>query len=75
MTEEEPHRWTHNICDRCWLERCEKREEVGRQPTRVMNSDLETCCYCQGPTSVGIYVRDDPKEIKCGEPTYTTTET
>ena len=50
--------WTHPICMNCW-----KRDKDGRTPTRVVDSDLEHCCFCGDVTQDGIYVRHDPTEI------------
>lgn len=48
------------MCAACWAVRFGEKE-----PVRVKGADVETCCYCGGPAGAGIYVRDDPKELRC----------
>lgn len=50
--------WTQPLCRACW-----DLAYPGRRPTRVIDSDLETCCVCGQPTSAGIYVRVDPATV------------
>ena len=58
--------WTHSMCGECWLERHLKFNADGtvafKPPARVLDAAKETCCFCGGPTRLGIYVRHDPKE-------------
>lgn len=52
--------WRHSICIGCW------ENKNGPQPPFELNSkETETCCYCGRSHSSGIFVRDDPKEVKC----------
>lgn len=51
--------WTHSICSECFKERYPDRE-----PVRVKYTPVEQCCFCGKPTSMGIYIRFDPKELK-----------
>jgi hypothetical protein len=53
---EAPHGWNHAICYSCWNKR-----KPGETPNRMIPSDLEPCCFCEGLTTAGIYVREDPK--------------
>ena len=57
---EEVSRWTHAICEDCWLER-----EPNKQPCQLTNAADESCCYCGKTTVAGIYVRGNPAETKC----------
>lgn len=43
------------MCDECW-----PVHRGDRAPVRVVEAEQETCCYCGGPTTSGIYVRDAP---------------
>lgn len=62
--------WTHAQCERCW---CDQQGEWTdddrlvslRQPTMVRSDDfdLRPCCFCGGPTFVGIFVRHDPAKL------------
>ena len=52
--------WTHNICWRCY-----KKQNPGVEPARVKSTEIETCCFCGKATKAGIYVRSDPKVLKC----------
>ena len=51
--------WTHAVCYPCW----EKR--FGYDPHKVLDGDPERCCFCGGRTCSGIYVRHDPRGLKC----------
>lgn len=53
--------WTHVICEVCWSKR-----EPGRVPHQVMDDDPQRCCFCGASTSAGIYVRENPTNLKCG---------
>jgi hypothetical protein len=54
--------WTHNICYDCW----HKEHEADDIPVRVRDCEPKQCCYCGRWTMEGIFVRDDPKMMKCG---------
>ncbi len=66
-------RWSHPICEACWIQREFVWETVVgpddktyeqlikiREPSKVLEPPLETCCFCNNLTLVGIYVREDP---------------
>lgn len=36
---------------------CYRLEYPGREPVRVIPSDVEVCCVCGQITTLGIYVR------------------
>ncbi len=55
------HGWTHPICWVCWV-----KMNPGRGPATLTNLGGGTCCFCGNETASGIYVRHDPKELKCG---------
>jgi hypothetical protein len=50
--------WTQPICAPCY-----DAWYPGRQPSRVIDADEETCCNCAAKTSDGIYVRVNPAEV------------
>ena len=54
-------RWNHNICIECW------NKKYGTQlPYRLIDDSIkEVCCYCGSENTDAIYVRDDPKSVKC----------
>ncbi len=54
--------WTHIICDDCWIKKFPDRE-----PVRLKTVEALICCFCGNPTISSIYVRHDPKELKCDE--------
>ena len=52
--------FNHSQCYHCW------RKERGRDiPVRVQNHEPERCCFCKRWTIEGIFVRKDPKEMRC----------
>lgn len=53
--------WTHALCQRCWDEL-----NPNRRPAEVADARKETCCSCELPTRSGIYVRREPKTLRCG---------
>ena len=71
--------WTHPCCEACWIQRegtwepVKGGQTVGqeylvgvRQAVYFRDPDnptVEECCYCGAPTIVGIFVREDPKEV------------
>lgn len=58
--------WTHRMCGECWIERNLKlAEHEFRIPVQVRGTPEGTCCFCNGDTRMGIFVRHDPKELKC----------
>lgn len=60
-TDEREDRWTHAICERCWVAR-----EGGRPPVTVAGADCEECCFCGASTRGGIFVRAHPMTALCG---------
>lgn len=51
--------WTQPICISCWV-----IKNPGRRASRLIDSDSEICAYCGFITESGIYVRDDPANVK-----------
>jgi hypothetical protein len=51
--------WTHPICETCWKER-----NPNREPVTVKDDEVEKCCYCGKATSAGIYIRENPLNVK-----------
>lgn len=69
--EEGTSAWTHPMCELCWImkevwpqkEAFDRGDIEGvtvRVPTRVVEPDVHWCCFCDGPTISGIFVRADP---------------
>lgn len=50
--------WTQPLCGQCWY----AEHGTSRQPSRLMNPEVEVCCMCGQETVAGIYIRRDPKE-------------
>ena len=53
-------RWTHPTCEPCFVKRY-----PDRQPVRLRDPELETCCHCGETTQSGIYTRADPESLRC----------
>ena len=53
-------RWSHAICDNCWVE-----GNPVEYPVRLVQPVRERCCFCGDETESGIYVREDPKTAPC----------
>jgi hypothetical protein len=55
-------KWSHMICENCWVERNPERE-----PVRIKEEFRAEgpCCYCKATQKSGIYVRDNPAETPC----------
>ena len=53
-------KWTHPICPACWKIHADTRE-----PYRVIESPPEPCCFCGLSTDAGIFVRADPRPLRC----------
>lgn len=53
-------KWTHPVCGPCYDDL-----EPGREPSRLVTPDLETCCRCGQLTRSGIYYRADPATMLC----------
>lgn len=52
--------WTHHLCSDCY-----QGFEPGRQPVRVVEDSMGTCCKCGRLTQEGICYRKDPKLMPC----------
>ena len=50
--------WTQPVCEDCWYSLYPERE-----PTRLRQAEIETCCKCGIQTWSGIYIRIDPKTV------------
>lgn len=55
--------WTQAICNDCWDKR-----EPDRPSPRSNQGGGEFCAYCGDATVSGIYVRDDPANVKFPQP-------
>jgi hypothetical protein len=53
-------RWTHNICKDCW-----SKENPYRKAVSLSDGEWEACCFCGKGNHDGIFIRHDPKELKC----------
>lgn len=51
--------WNQPICEQDWLLRYPHRV-----PVRIKDAEEETCAYCGKVTDSGIYVREDPNEVR-----------
>jgi hypothetical protein len=51
-------RWTHAVCDECWLEK-----EPYTEPVRLREPRFDYCGFCARRTESGIYTRCDPAEV------------
>jgi hypothetical protein len=59
--------WTHACCEACWFKRQGTFNEQGhlielRHPVRILEPELEVCCFCGQATIFGVYVRAEPME-------------
>lgn len=50
---------TWPICRECYAKRYPGREPITLAP------EVEVCCDCGIPTTDGIYIREDPRKVKC----------
>jgi hypothetical protein len=53
-------KWNHSMCVICWYEKNPERE-----PHVITDADEDTCCFCGLKSKAGIYVREDPKDLRC----------
>ena len=53
-------KWTHAICQPCWEQRADTSE-----PFRLTVCPPEPCCFCGVSTDSGIFVRADPRPLRC----------
>lgn len=59
-------RWTHAICDTCYVAESTRDETLPEAPVRMTTPVVEDCCFCGEPNISGVYIRRDPKSVKCG---------
>jgi len=53
--------WNHAMCDPCW-----EKKQGPRKPVRLtLEMKPLLCCFCGEPTQSGIFVRANPKTVKC----------
>ena len=52
--------FNHAQCYNCWRKECEDDTVV-----RVLNHGPKRCCFCKRWTVEGIFVRKNPREMKC----------
>lgn len=52
-------KFTHNICNSCWVKR-----HPNRRPLQI-DGPPDLCCFCGEANADGIYVRHDPDELFC----------
>ncbi len=52
--------WMHVICVDCWQDRNGNRQAVTINPP-----EKKDCCFCGRPTTSGIYIRENPKNLGC----------
>ena len=54
----------HPVCEYCWILRTGDRE-----PVRLVERELDLCCFCGAKTDDGIYVRamSCPKAVVMGK--------
>lgn len=66
MTTQEPivAGWTQAICDPCFVDRYGHSRVV----SRTTEPEREQCCDCGVPTTSGIYIRDDPAQVRYPRP-------
>jgi len=50
--------WTQPACNRCFEAR-----HPGKTPSRLVDPDVEVCCFCGAATPSGIFVRVDPTTV------------
>lgn len=53
-------KWTHPICEEDF------QIETGQYPdtaARVVDPEVEICCFCGRATNSGIYIRQDPNTL------------
>lgn len=52
--------WTHSICWTCW-----DNNHPGREPVKLKIKEIEVCCFCGREARDAIYIREDPKLLRC----------
>lgn len=64
--------WTQPLCEACWIDRESTWEGARllsmRKPVRLIETEIEQCCICGGPTIVGIFIRIDPRTVNYPTP-------
>lgn len=56
------NKFTHSICDTCWIAKDPHREPLRLKPEYAPTED---CCFCGSTHKSGIYVRGNPDDLKC----------
>jgi hypothetical protein len=54
--------WNHSMCADCWSKQNQKH--VPKRDWEAIRNP-EFCCFCGRETYEGIFVRRDPRELKC----------
>lgn len=57
--------WTHLMCAACWNADKGNIARNVNTATEGANSEAEPCCFCDKPTTSGIWVRADPAGMSC----------
>lgn len=60
LTREQRRRWTHCLCNKCWL-----LAGLPTKPERVEPRPDDICCRCRVRTRSGIYIRANPRAMSC----------
>lgn len=58
--------WTHNVCEVCYDIYKEENSWL-EEPFRIREPEVTWCCFCRDSNDDGIYVRFDPKKLKCDD--------
>jgi hypothetical protein len=53
-------KWTHAICEKCW-----DKNNSERKPIKIKDGGEETCCFCGGLNTDGIFIRADGDKLLC----------
>lgn len=56
-----PSAWLHNACPSCW----QAMRGTELPPPRATSPKAEACCWCGTVNDAGIYLRSDPKHLRC----------
>lgn len=54
--------WNQPVCNPCW------RARYGGTPSRLVDPEVEVCCFCGAATGSGIFVRIDPTTVAHARP-------
>ncbi len=55
--------FTQASCDECFY-----NQHPERYPVRIIDPDVEVCCFCGTVTRSGIYIRVDPSTVEYPTP-------